>query len=148
MAFRVLGLAVILASTSMSANAGSCSQTAHCYTYENGVHVLRGKHSPTVSQQAFAFTQEQARLEQQAKELAAVNRLTSAVRQQNSEISALRSQVSTLQTQRTQRPRRRTYYGNPAFFGRNGFIGNRFHGGGTVQLPRRPRRSGQVRRGK
>lgn len=146
MGFRVLGLAVIMVSTGMSANAGSCTATAHCYTYENGVHVLRGKHLPAVSQQAFALQQEQARLEQQARELAAANRLTTALRQQNAEITALRSQVTTLGAQRAQqRPRRRTYYGNPAFFGRNGFIGNRYHGGGTIQLPRRTRRSGQVR---
>ncbi len=135
----VLGISLSLFAT--SAQAGSCTDTAHCYTYENGVHVLRGNHSAPVSQQALAFQQQQAKLAQKAKELEAVNRLNASIQAQNAEIAALRTQVSQAQAQRTQRARRRTYYGNPAFFGSNGFIGNRFFGGGTVQLPRsRPRR--------
>lgn len=139
MRFKILGIGMILAISAAPANAGSCSMTAHCYTYENGVHVLRGEHGPVVSQQALAQQQMRVRQEQQARELAAVNRLNASIRQQNAEIAALRSQVDNLQTQRPQRQRRRTYFGNPRFFGSNGFIGNSNFSGGTIQLPRRRR---------
>ena len=38
------------------------------------------------------------------------------------------------------RPRRRIYYGNPRFFGRNGFIGNRNFAGASVPSNRKIRR--------
>lgn len=140
MQVRFLMIGAVLAFSAAPAQAGSCPHSAHCYTVESGVNVFRGQHKPVISQQALALQAEQARQAQAARELAAVNRLTHAVERQNAEIAALRSQVSQAGQQNTRRKRRRVYYGNPAFFGRNGFIGNRFYGGATVPLPPRPRR--------
>lgn len=140
-----LSAALFITGTSIAlpAQAGSCNYTAHCVSQENGVYVYRGQHKPPVSQQALSLHAEQARQARAARELAEVQKLNAAITRQNSEIAALRAQVAEGQRQQTQRPRRRVYYGNPAFFGRNGFIGNRFFGGATVPLPRSnpPRRS-------
>ncbi len=129
------------------AQAGSCNYSAHCVSQESGVYVYRGQHNPAVSQQALALQAEQVRQERAAAELAAVNRLQASIQQQNSEIAALRAQVAEGQKRQQYRPRRRVYFGNPAFFGRNGFIGNRFFSGGTEPLPRphRPRRQRPIK---
>ena len=133
--------AFIIMLSSGAAQAGSCTGVAHCSSYENGVVVLRGQHTPAVSQGALLIDQQRAEQARRAKAQAEAERLARAVEAQNREIAALRTQVSSLQPQKTQRPRRRVYFGNPAFFGRNGFIGNRYFGGSTVQLPRRPYRA-------
>jgi len=144
-----LSAALIMAGASIAtpAIAGSCQYTAHCVSQENGVYVYRGQHAPTVSQQALALRAQQAQQAQAAEERAAANRLQASIDRQNSEIAALRAQVAEGQKAQSHRPRRRVYFGNPAFFGRNGFIGNRFFSGGTEPLPRprRPRRPRPVK---
>jgi len=142
MRVKLLAISALLIMSAAPAQAGSCSQSAHCTSVESGVTVYRGQHTPAISQRALALRAEQQRQAQAARELAAIERLNRAVQQQTTEIASLRAQVAEGQRAQAQRPRRRTYYGNPAFFGRNGFIGNRFFGGGTIQptRPRRPRR--------
>lgn len=140
MRVKILLVGAMLTLSSAPAQAGSCPHSAHCYTVESGVNVFRGQHAPVISRQAI---QQKARAEQKAqaaRELAAVNRLTAEVKRQNAEIAALRTQVNQANQQNTRRKRRRVYYGNPAFFGRNGFMGNRYFSGATVPLPRRPYR--------
>ncbi len=146
MRVKILGLLAIFIMAAMgsttSAFAGSCQYTAHCVSQESGVYVYRGKHAPSISTRAIALQAEQARQAKAARDLAAVNRLKASIDRQNAEIAALRTQVAEGQRVERRRPRRRVYYGNPAFFGRNGFVGNRFFSGATVPLPhpQRPRR--------
>lgn len=149
MRIKVITISALLAFCSVPvAQAGSCPHSAHCYSVESGVNVFRGQHAPVVSQDAIRLEAERARQAQAARELAEVRRLTAAVQQQNNEIAALRNEVSQANQRNTRRQRRRVYYGNPAFFGRNGFIGNRFFSGATVPLPPRPRRPRRPRPGK
>jgi len=140
MRVKLLFVAAALMFSGVNAQAGSCVQSAHCYSHESGVQVIRGQHNAPVSQAALAHHKHKIKMEQRAREIAAANRLTNAVKAQNSEIAALRTQVSQLGKQRNTRSRRRVYYGNPRFFGRNGFAGNRNFSGATVQLPRRRHR--------
>ncbi len=142
MRVTILALGALLAVSAVPAQAGSCSSSAHCYSQESGVHVFRGQHAPVISQAAF---QRQARLEQEARaarELAAVNRLRATVEQQTAEIAALRNQVNQAQRPAPRR-RRNVFFGNPRFFGPNGFVGNSNFSGIAVPLPRGPRRRGR-----
>lgn len=113
------------------------ADAAFTSSQENGVQIFRGTHGPAVSRQAIAFDQRQKQLLAQQKQLQATKKLNQQMAAQSKAISELKNSVGKIETQQTRPTRRRVYYGNPAFFGRNGFIGNRFHGGGTIPLPRR-----------
>jgi len=131
------------------------SQSAYTVAHEKGVTVYRG-HIAQPNYQAIthrrALTQQ---AQQKAEALALHNKQQQALAAQIKTLQALEGRINTLEHTR-QRPRTRSrygygrsYYGNPRFFGTNGFIGNSNFSGATIQLgghSYRPRYRHQKRR--
>lgn len=143
MRVRILGLFGILMLGIAPAMAGG--GTGYSHSVEKGVHVFKGQHAPIVSHQDLerAALQKQRQAEQEQAEM--VQRLRAQIDAQSAQIDQLNSVVSDLKTStKTRGTRRRVFYGNPRFFGSNGFIGNRYYGGATVQLPKKPYRAHQT----
>ena len=111
----------------------------------NGVRILTPAPLYNNRQQAnFAAMARSAQAEATARDLAHTQARLADARQAeaSARLSAIEAkQDLILERQKTQsQPRRRVYYGNPRFFGRNGFIGNRNFSGATVPSKRRFRR--------
>lgn len=105
---------------------------------EGGITIYRGQHGAVVSAKALEITRANQEREAEARQRAKLNRLRDQIAEQSRQIESLGMVLD--KTQKPAARKRRAYYGNPAFFGRNGFIGNSHHGGATIQLPRRPKR--------
>ncbi len=132
---RLLGILAIAAMAAAPAQAGN--QSGYSHFDESGVHVFRGQHGSPLTHAAIQVEQLRLQREAQAAHAAEIARLNAQIAAQTRQIDNLGQAVNHLERSQTRRPRRRVYYGNPAFFGSNGFIGNRYYGGATVQLPRR-----------
>jgi len=124
---------------------------------EMGVSVYRGHHGPLVTELDLRIEAQEQRAKMRARKAEQKAALNSRLEAQSAQIARLSETIENLEQAQNQpqQRRRRTYYGNPPFFGSNGFIGNRFHGGGTIidRSTRRrgypnPRRRGNTRRHK
>ena len=127
----IIGAVLMVASPAIAGPGYSQNQ-------ENGVQVFRGSHGPTVSPQAVLLQNQIDQRAAQKKQADALKRLNRKMDAQSQAITGLSQNVQNLERKQETSKRRRVYYGNPAFFGRNGFIGNRYYGGATIQLSRRP----------
>lgn len=148
MKMRVIACVLLITglSAAVPTYAGS-SGNAYNVSQEKGVTVYRGQPSAETYRAHAAL--QQAHKSRKAKsaikaEFAAQRR---AIRAQTKAVQSLERKVDRLadrQQESRKRPRYgRSYYGNPRFFGPNGFVGNRNFSGATVPTHRprpRPRR--------
>ena len=115
---------------------------AYTASQEQGVVVFRGQPAnaplPTVAE-IYQNREAEKRLQAEAQRQAALKRLDKRMAQQTEELRQINERIETIAKNQDRPKRRKVYYGNPAFFGPNGFIGNRNFGGSTILLPRRPR---------
>ena len=130
MRIRFLGFFGLMGVLAMPAYAAG---PAHSSSYESGVHVYRGNHGAPVSTRALEYVRLEEQQAASARQLAASERLAYQLAAQSAQIQSLQRSVERHKEKSHARKRRRTYYGNPAFFGRNGFYGNRnFSGAAPV----------------
>ena len=119
----ILGLLGVLGTPAYAAG------PAYTSSYESGVQVFRGNHGAAYSAQAVEIVRLQDQREAAARQAEETARLSAQLAAQSAQIAALQRSVERHQDKSHTRKRRRTYYGNPVFFGRNGFYGNRHFSG-------------------
>ncbi len=127
-----LGAALCLVPTTAQAGGYTVQQ-------EGTVKVYRGKPAQISPYAVRNCKKRQYKAEQARAQQLQVQAQNREIDRQAAEIRALKHDIDHLE-ERLERPRPRygrSYYGNPRFFGVNGFIGNRNFAGATVRLPKR-----------
>ncbi len=122
----------------LTAIPGQAIAGGYSVSQDGAVKIYRGD-VPTVSQAAIHNDFQAEKAKAKTKRLQAKMRAQKrALREQQVELDRLEHKIEHLED-KLDRPRPRygrSYYGNPRFFGVNGFVGNRFHSGGTIVRPR------------
>lgn len=129
----IIGLIGLLFPATAYAGHGS----GYTQSHERGIQVYRGHHGPSYSSDALQIVQMRERREAKAKKAREIARLEQQLAVQTAQIEALERTIDDHKEDSHSRKRRRVYYGNPAFFGRNGFVGNRNFSGAIISPPRR-----------
>ncbi len=137
MRVKIFGSIVLALALSTPAVAGQPSGFSH--HDEAGVHIFKGHHGAPYSAAGLQAVQLEEQRAAQARQAAQLARIAAQLEAQSRQIDDLGLAVGNLERQEQRRPRRKVYYGNPRFFGSNGFIGNRNFTGATVPLARGPR---------
>ena len=135
MRIRLLGICGLLGVLAMPAYAAGPAYTS---SYESGVQVYRANHGAAYSARAHEYVRLEEQQANAARQIAATQRLTQQLAAQSAQIEILQQSVERHTEKSHTRKRRRTYYGNPAFFGRNGFYGNK-NFAGAAPVARRHR---------
>ncbi len=131
MGIRMLGLTLVGVLATSPAFAGNGS--GYSAEMDNGVVVYRGQHGPLITDHERKLLKQEERQDMKARKAAELGLLNAKLDAQTNQLAALHDHMISLEEAHRAKPRRRkVYYGNPAFFGRNGFIGNRYHGGATM----------------
>lgn len=143
---RSIAVMILIAGLSVPslAHAGTANKT-YTKSVEQGVTVYRAQPSQDNAAYVASLHQAYVQREQKADLKRKIYKQQRQISAQKKSIAALETRLTKVEAQKTttQRPTRRygkSYYGNPRFFGRNGFRGNSNFSGATVQTNLPPRR--------
>jgi len=137
MRVKIFGTIALAIALSAPASAGQASGFSH--HDEGGVHIFKGHHGAPYSAAGLQAAHLEQQRAAQARQAAQLARIAAQLEEQSRRIDDVGIAVGNLERQEQRRPRRKVYYGNPRFFGPNGFVGNRNFSGGTIPLARSPR---------
>jgi len=127
------------------AQAGGSSDTVYSKSVEQGVTVYRAKPSQENAAYVKSLHQQYVQRQEKADLKRKIYKQQRQIAAQKKSIANLETRLTKVEAQKTRTRKRgsrynRSYYGNPRFFGRNGFRGNTNFAGATVQTNLPPRR--------
>lgn len=126
------------------AQAKSVGDQTYTKSVEQGVTVYRGRPSQENAAYVSRLHHQYVQREKTADLKRKVYKQQRQIAAQKASIKVLETRLTRLEAHKKKRAKRsrygKSYYGNPPFFGRNGFAGNaNFRGAGPIQTNVRPR---------